>query len=72
MLNRRSFLKWTGVIATAAMLPQTRSRAAEQTKKPNIIFILSDDYGIGGVGCYGSDRFKTPGGSSTSPAICLT
>jgi len=60
MLNRRSFLKWTGAVATTAMLSQTRSWGAEPSKKPNIIFILSDDYGIGGVGCYGSDRFKTP------------
>jgi arylsulfatase A len=28
--------------------------------KPNIIFILADDYGIGEVGCYGSDNYKTP------------
>jgi len=27
-------------------------------KKPNIIFILADDYGINLAGCYGSDRFK--------------
>lgn len=26
--------------------------------RPNILFILSDDYGLDGVGCYGSDRFK--------------
>jgi len=26
--------------------------------RPNIVFILADDYGINGVGCYGSDRFK--------------
>jgi arylsulfatase A len=25
---------------------------------PNIVFILADDYGIDGVGAYGSDRFK--------------
>ncbi|HEY1083540.1 MAG TPA: sulfatase-like hydrolase/transferase [Prosthecobacter sp.] len=27
-------------------------------KAPNIVFILSDDLGIDGFGCYGSDRFK--------------
>ncbi len=29
-------------------------------KKPNIIFILADDYGVGEVGAYGSDNYKTP------------
>ena len=28
--------------------------------KPNIIFILADDLGIGNVGCYGSDHYRTP------------
>lgn len=34
--------------------------AAPTPAKPNIIFILADDYGIGEVGCYGSDNYKTP------------
>jgi len=59
-MNRRNFLKWTGSVAVAAMLTEVRSAAAQQDKKPNIIFIFADDYGIGGVGCYGSDKFKTP------------
>ena len=29
-------------------------------QKPNIIFILADDLGIGNVSCYGADHFKTP------------
>src|SRR5438046_1183807 len=33
--------------------------AADSPNKPNIIFILADDYGLPGVGCYGGD-FKTP------------
>ncbi len=39
-------------LATAAGL------AAESPLRPNILFILADDYGIDGVGCYGSERFK--------------
>jgi arylsulfatase A len=47
--------------AGAAALAAPRwLRAAEGSRRPNIIFILSDDYGIDGVGCYGSDKFKTP------------
>lgn len=34
--------------------------AAAGPTKPNIIFILGDDVGIGDIGCTGSDRFKTP------------
>jgi len=33
---------------------------AQQAKKPNIVFILADDLGLGDVGCYGADRYKTP------------
>lgn len=28
--------------------------------RPNIIFILADDYGVGEVGCYGADNYRTP------------
>ncbi|MBI5688218.1 MAG: sulfatase-like hydrolase/transferase [Verrucomicrobia bacterium] len=31
---------------------------AADSQKPNILFILADDYGLDGVSCYGSDRFK--------------
>jgi arylsulfatase A len=31
-----------------------------QGKKPNIIFILADDLGIGDVRCYGADNYRTP------------
>jgi arylsulfatase A len=33
---------------------------AHGAERPNIILIMSDDIGIGGFSCYGSDRFKTP------------
>jgi arylsulfatase A len=33
--------------------------AADSSAKPNFIFILADDYGLPGVGCYGG-KYKTP------------
>ena len=32
---------------------------AQAANKPNLIFILADDYGLPGVGCYGG-KYKTP------------
>lgn len=34
--------------------------AASETKKPNILFILSDDHGVRDLGCYGNTVIKTP------------
>lgn len=34
--------------------------AAINKSRPNIIFILADDLGIGSLNCYGADHFQTP------------
>lgn len=34
--------------------------AAADAPRPNVVFILADDLGIGNVGCYGADRDRTP------------
>ena len=34
--------------------------SAKAASRPNIIFILADDLGIGNISCYGADNFKTP------------
>ncbi|MEI8053818.1 MAG: sulfatase-like hydrolase/transferase [Bacteroidota bacterium] len=37
-----------------------RNESLGLTQKPNIIFILADDLGIGNVSCYGADNYSTP------------
>jgi arylsulfatase A len=64
-MKRRDFVKAAGLMAGvvagnqafgASILSTIRSSG----KKQNIVFILADDLGIGDVGCYGADNYKTP------------
>jgi len=62
MMNRRTFMKAAGAtVAHNLVLGRDFLPGALLAgKKPNIIFILADDYGIGEVSCYGADNYKTP------------
>lgn len=50
--SRRDFLKHLPLAAAAAQAPSSR--------KPNFIVIVTDDQGIGDVGCYGHPEVRTP------------
>ncbi len=51
----KSLLALISLVAVSVSL-----HAATPPDKPNIIFILGDDVGIGDMPIYGSDKFKTP------------
>lgn len=53
--------RWAGFCFVMLVLVQISTLSAADTKpsRPNIVFILADDYGIPGVGCYGGNH-KTP------------
>jgi arylsulfatase A-like enzyme len=56
-LSRRDLLRY---LPAAAALT-AGSRAAAQTKRrPNIVMIVTDDQGVGDVGCYGHPEVRTP------------
>jgi arylsulfatase A-like enzyme len=56
IVTRHFAVKLLAGLGALAAVFSTHAVAVES--QPNIVFILADDYGIDGVGCYGSERFK--------------
>ena len=63
-MNRRYFLKLTGAALTSAVFTGCADSSLKSAKgpgrKPNFIIIFCDDLGYGDVGCFGSERHRTP------------
>jgi uncharacterized sulfatase len=63
-MNRRDFLKGLGVGAASFVVAGCSGVPVfgedKTGKKPNIVFILADDFGWHQLGCYGSRFYETP------------
>ncbi|MBP1657233.1 MAG: Choline-sulfatase [Bacteroidetes bacterium] len=59
-LTRRDLLRRISVAALASTVPAWASRAVPTRKRPNILFMMTDDHGSQAISCYGSRLNRTP------------
>jgi len=58
--NRRQFLKQISLGASSLALAGALNQCSNAKKRPNILFIMSDDHDLHAMSCYGSKINKTP------------
>ena len=59
-MDRRSFLRTTAQGLTAAICGIHRVAQSAESKRPNIMLIMTDDQGYGDIGAHGNSMIRTP------------
>jgi uncharacterized sulfatase len=59
-MNPTTTLTLLAALILAPLATLHADASPKPAKKPNIILILADDLGYGGLGCYGQTRYQTP------------
>lgn len=59
-MTRRTFLKMTGLSAGAYFISTFTTSCHRSRKRPNILFIMSDDHAERAISCYCKDLIQTP------------
>ena len=59
-MQRRQFLKTTGLMAAGVLLDRSGLQARSEARPPNLIVIMADDLGAKELSCYGNQEHHTP------------
>ena len=58
--TRRKFIKSVGLGTTALAVPSLISLSCMKKRRPNILFIMSDDHAEKAISCYNPNLIQTP------------